>query len=187
MRSYVSWLMPGLILLGFALFQFTRASQSAPAFAMSAVHVVQGTVATSDTKRTSVGAGNRATTRVDYVLTLTGRPQNVTFRLDTTPAGGVAAGAGVRLEILEDPEEAFTSGARHPDSGNQIHAVGATVNGTNVYSAAEYVSRSEAAAGSARTYAIVCLLLGLAWAGVVGYVAVRRGAFRDLIPEDWRS
>ncbi|MFI6497324.1 hypothetical protein [Nonomuraea typhae] len=187
MRSYISWLMPGLILLGFALFQFTRASQSAPAFAMSAVRVVEGTVATSDTKTTGVGAGNRRTSRVDYTLTLTGRPQNVAFRLDTTPAGGVVAGARVRLEILEDPEEAFTSGARYPGSGNQIHAVGAAVNGETVYSAADYVSRSESAAGSYRTYAIVCLLLGLAWAGAVGYVAVRRGAFRGLIPEDWRS
>ncbi|MFI6291538.1 hypothetical protein ACIBEJ_08100 [Nonomuraea sp. NPDC050790] len=173
MKAIIRWAMPALVLLGFALFFHDRAGKGEPAFTMAEVRVVEGTVATADTSRTQVGSGNRQSSRVDYTLTLTGRPQNVSFRLDVPPEGGIRTGARVRLEILEDPEEAFTSAARFPDGSNRIHAVGAVVDGKPVYTAAEYVGRGEAAATRDGRVALVFLLLGLAWVAVVYVVKIR--------------
>ncbi|MFI6535843.1 hypothetical protein ACIBHY_25575 [Nonomuraea sp. NPDC050547] len=173
MKAIIRWVMPALVLLGFAIFFNDRGGKSEPDFTMAEVNVIEGTVAAFDVSRTQTGTGNRQSTRVDYLLTLTGRPQNVSFRLDTTPAGGVTAGMRVRLEILEDAEEAFTSATRYPDGTNRIHAVGAVVDGKPVYTAAEYVARSESAASGNGRIALIFLLLALAWGAVVYFVKIR--------------
>ncbi|MFI9551038.1 hypothetical protein [Nonomuraea endophytica] len=173
MKAIIRWVVPALVLLGFAIFYNDRAGKSEPDFTMAEVKVVEGIVATSDISRTQVGSGNRQTSRVDYTLTLTGRPQNVSFRLDTPPQGGVKAGMRVRLEVLEDAEAAFTSATRYPDGSNKIHAVGAVLDGKPVYTAAEYVARSESAASGNGRIALIFLLLGLAWGAVVYFVKIR--------------
>jgi hypothetical protein len=129
------------------------------------VHVVEGVVATFDTSVDTTGTPSRPSTSIGYLVTLADRPQNLVFRLTVPLEGGLAPGARVRLEILDDPQEEFARARTHPDASFQVRAAGATVDGDVVYTSAASEERAGSAATTYRLGAIACLVLGLAWAG----------------------
>lgn len=160
-------LLPVLLLLGMSIFLFNRAGQADVGYTVADVHLVEGTVATSETSVRSIGTPTRPSTAVVEVVTLAGWPQNLAFGLTMTPAGGITPAARVRLEILDDPQEQHSRAQRFADGEFEVRAVGATVDGQVVYSAAAEVERAESAGSRYRLGALACLVLGLAWAGVV--------------------
>lgn len=169
-------LLPALVLLGMSFFLFSQAGRSAADYTRADVRVVEGTAATVESLPRRSGPPNRQRTSVAHLVTLADRPQNLLFRLTTLPEGGIAPGAHVRFEVLDDPQAEFARAERFADSTFEVRAVGASVDGRTVYSAAAEVERAEGAGSSYRSGAVACLVLGLAWAGVVVY---RRNKTRD--------
>ncbi|MGW0479250.1 hypothetical protein [Nonomuraea sp. NPDC003214] len=163
-----SRLVPLLVLAGTALFLFDQGARREPV--VREVSVLEGTAAGYRSYTDSAGRGNRTSTVVVFALTLSGYPANVTFRLLQPPPGGVPDGAAVRLEVPADTAETLARAARFPDSDYLIKALGASVDGRPVYSAAGDAERASGAATGFKIASAVCALLALAW----GLLLVRR-------------
>lgn len=169
-------LLPALVLLGMSFFLYSQAGGSAADFTLADVRVADGTVATVESTARRSGPPNRQRTSEIVLVTLADRPQNLAFRLTAAAGGGIAPGAQVRFEVLDDPQAEFARAERFPDSTFEVRAVGASVDGRELYSAAAEVERADSAGGGYRFAALACLVLGLAWVGVLVY---RRNNTRD--------
>jgi hypothetical protein len=161
-----------------SIFLFSRGGAvAAPA---ETPHVVEGVVATFDRSVDSTGTSSRPSTSVGYLVTLADQPPNLTFRLTVPPEGGIAPGARVRLEVLDDPREVSGRARSYPDASFVVRVVGATVDGQVVYTATAAADRAGSATTAYRLGAVACLVLGLGWAGVTAYR--HRAAIRS-----WRT
>lgn len=175
MRSLV----PVLVLLGMSFFLFDRAGRSEVGYTLDDLHVVEGVVAHHEVARGSFGTGSRPAPVITHAVTLEGRPQNLAFHIATLDDRGIAPGSRVRLEVLDDPGESFARAASYPEARYGVDVEGAAVDGRVVYSAAEAVERSTAAATTNRLGGLGCLVAGVAWAGVL--VRSRWGAIRSFL------
>ncbi|RBQ16054.1 hypothetical protein DP939_32615 [Spongiactinospora rosea] len=170
MRSGSSWralLIPVLVLAGMALFLNGQAASREPAADAPAVHQVRGTAADYRTFTDRAGSGNRTTTVVVFALKLAEFPENVTFRLERPPPGGVPQGTPVRLELPPDAAETVQRAGRFPAAEYTVKAIGAEIGGQSVYSAAEGAGRAAGASRAFRLAALACVLLAAGWAAAV--------------------
>ncbi|MFI0416695.1 hypothetical protein [Spongiactinospora sp. 9N601] len=177
MRSGFPWrarLVPVLVLAGMALFLNDQAARRERAADPPAVQQVRGTAVKYHTFTDQAGSGNRTTRVVVFALTLAEFPQNLTFRLERPPPGGVPRGTPVRLELPADAAGTVQRAGRYPDAEYTVKALGAEIGGRSVYTAAEGAGRAAGASGAFRTAALVFLLLAVGWAAAALWWARRR-------------